>query len=116
METEAGMRRIARDELARYEPYASVMFSAKFIRGLLNDADRLAALERAVIVREDVEAMGYEVPEGAVAYSVFERNGYRCPEWSMPDRTDLFHEEAPDIWPEIEAPFTLPIVSLREGE
>ena len=111
METEAGMRRIARDELARYEPYASVMFSAKFIRGLLNDADRLAALERAVIVREDVEAMGYEVPEWAEKWARL-RGKAGC-RWLDEDGDEY---DAIDLRPDLEGPVTLPIISLREGE
>ena len=47
-ETTAGIRRVARADIDRHEPFDSVMFSAHFIRMLLNDADRLDALERRV--------------------------------------------------------------------
>jgi len=72
--------------------------------------DRLATLERAVIVREDVEA-----PEWAKDW--VKHNGGRCV-WVSGWRVDQggpITEKAPDLRLEIEGPVTLPIISLREN-
>jgi len=72
------------------------------VRRLANDADRLTALERAVIVREDW------MPEWATHWV---KDGVCY--FEGPDQRDL--ERSDDLRPNLKGPITLPVVSLREN-